>query len=327
MANFSNPNALSSDSTAWTVTSNNESDYLFVKVHTFVTMHLLLLASSVTGTSSVLRFVTKAPPSAVFKLWKQQDARTLAQSKNWSIALSVEAPVAWTYRASEFTTAEQFAKFVNFDHRLVLCSIPTNVFTVLNVPRKRFEFEEIAPPSLVDSTSTVANWGDLQANYTLWVNFMKVHHSGIPVLEDVFPGITATYLKQVAVFPMRDFAGDGKWNSFVLVFIPAFNPMFEKEHRNYCSVHILGRMMFGESYRLGGDFDLRLIGYFFAVPKTMLKAVSAEPFFLRCCGSFRKVNWSSNQPVPFEGRVTMNLSPGRPYPKLQQAVCSNYCEY
>ena len=85
--------------------------------------------------------------------------------------------------------------------------------------------------------------------------------------------------------------------------------MFEKEHRNYCSVHILGRMMFGESYRLGGDFDLRLIGYFFAVPKTMLKAVSAEPFFLRCCGSFRKVNWSSNQPVPFEGRVTMNLSP------------------
>ena len=175
MANFSNPNTLSSDSTAWTVTSNNESDYLFVKVHTFVTMHLFLLASSVTGAYSVLRFVTKAPPSAVFKLWKQQDARTLAQSKNWSIALSVEAPVAWTYRASEFTTAEQFAKFVNFDHRLVLCSIPTNVFTVLNVPRKCFEFEEIAPPNLVDSTSysTVANWGDLQANYALWVNLTR----------------------------------------------------------------------------------------------------------------------------------------------------------
>ena len=125
---------------------------------------------------------------------------------------------------------------MKFDHRLILRSTPGCAFGVLNLPRKAFDFSEIAPRSLVDNTGTVANLAALQDNYLLWVDGMRQSYSGtrLNILCDVCAGVTTTHAKSIAVFPVRWVQG-GNWDSFMMVFVPAFAPIQENANNLDCS--------------------------------------------------------------------------------------------
>ena len=147
-----------------------------------------------------------------------------------------------------------------------------------------------------------------ESDYALWRSTMVQKHPRVKILLNMNQANVAA-LATMAVFPMRSFEGDGLWNCFTTVFVPAFNPTAELGASIHCKLHLLGKLLFGPGYRQGGGFDLELVGYWFAIPGILLKADAPNPFVLRTCRSLRKLNRNSAKKICIEGSVTFSLRP------------------
>ena len=161
------------------------------------------------------------------------------------------------HSATEFRTAEQYLRFIRFDHRLVFsCGIDNSIVSFF-VPLKRLDFSEICPPGVHDDTNIIDNLLAKQADYNLWVQDMKQKFPNIRVLKKC----NSRYdLKQLAIFPMQVvYSGN---SSFQSVFIPAFSS--REVGRGSCRNYRLGELFFGPGYRFGDGFDVVVRGYWFA---------------------------------------------------------------
>ena len=115
-------------------------------------------------------------------------------------------------------------------------------------------------------------------------------------------------LKQFPVLPLR-FVENGENGGFVSVFVPAFLGSAEIELSECCESYVLGKLLFGSSYRLGGKFDVLLTGYWFAVPSSMVKQDNTTGrFFFRTCRWFERSNLDADN-CCVDAQVTLSLTP------------------
>ena len=305
---FRNPNSKDENKHAWShIQKFKKCNYLFSKLHSRFSFHLEDVGNS--GNEKTFSWKTSSSPETIKLLWSLVERHESAITRKWSeVDDSNSSNLTRKLSATEFRTLDQFSDFVMRDDRILFLNDPHIPHIAAFFPRKAFSFALCCPSGLIDPMNSIANKAGKESDYALWRSTMVQKHPRVKILLNMNQANVAA-LATMAVFPMRSFEGDGLWDCFTTVFVPAFNPTAELGASIHCKLHLLGKLLFGPGYRQGGGFDLELVGYWFAIPGILLKADAPNPFVLRTCRSLRKLNRNSAKKICIEGSVTFSLRP------------------
>ena len=299
---FSNSNALNVNSTAWTSSVHKRKDQMFAKIQGKLTQGLKNTVD--TATVSMIPCQARGYCKDVEYLWDLVHCE--AVTKVWTIFEPDSEFKSRTHSATLFRSLEEYCTFVLCDPRLIFYSDPPKQLSSAFFPWKRFDPSVICPPGVQDATDLNNVQASRVANYQLWLQKMQ-SCSQIRVLKST-SNMDVSELKQFPVLPLRMVA-NGDNGSFVTVFIPASLGSAEMQLTTDCKTYLLGKLLFGSSYRAGGKFDLLLCGYWCAVPSSMVKQdTSTGRFFFRTCRWFERPNIGADH-CCVDAQVTLSLTP------------------
>ena len=211
-----------------------------------------------------------------------------AAKKKWTVFEVDSIFKSRSHSASLFRSLEEFCCFIINDPRLLFYSDPAKQLVSAYFPWKFLDPSECCPPGVTDSTDLNNVQPGRIGNYKIWLMNMA-SFSHVRVLDSTAP-MDITELKQFPVLPLR-IVENGENGAFCTVFLPAFLGNAEIALSNSCRAHLLGKLLFGSSYRAGGKYDLVLFGYWFAVPLAMVKQAGMfGRCFVRTCRWFERPN-------------------------------------
>jgi len=194
----SNPNSSNPDANAWTFNANR-SDYIFMKIHSRIAHHLADVCEA-KEESKILKFVTRAHPLDVSKLWSYVHPDKI--TKEWSVVSDELLKQTRSHSATEFRSAEQFVYFVKRDNRLIWYHSPTKPLVSFFLPMKRFDPSSMCPEGLIDETNILGNQADKIAAYNIWLADVSNKYGNMKFLSSL-NNVNIGDLRQLAVFPLK----------------------------------------------------------------------------------------------------------------------------
>lgn len=297
-----NNNSDNADATAWGPAS--EFNYIFNIIHHQISSSLhQMIKNNSEGDQDIQRakVVIRGHPSDIERLWNCLNPNDSCITKKWCFEIPDVEVSTRKHSATIFRSAEQWVHFVQYDRRLIYAQNDQKASFYL--PLKRLDLSLICPPGTYDPTNLLGSHETKIVNYQVWCDDMATENPEIRILQSC-NNADIQNLRQLAVFPIQIVHAQNA--SYQTVFVPAFEG---RESARYgCKSYTLGSLLFG-FYEIGNGFDLSLRGYLFAIPINMVKAETSEPFFLRTCRHFKKLNPDSDSLIPLDGNATFYLKP------------------